>query len=47
MSDAIGDAMDQPADEEEAGKIYEQICQEIGIDQENEMGVVGSGNINV
>ena len=32
MNDAIDSGMDSVNDEEEAGKIYQQICDEIGVE---------------
>ena len=39
MNDAMDSAMDNVDDEQEADKVYSQICGEIGIDIDSEMGV--------
>ena len=39
MSDAIDGGMDSVNDEEEAGKIYSQICDEIGVELNEEYQV--------
>ena len=48
MNDAINMGMDTADDEEEANKVYDQICGEIGIDMESQgLGEVGKDRINV
>ena len=39
MSDAIDAGMDGVNDEEEAGKVYSQICDEIGVELNEEQEV--------
>lgn len=46
MSDAIDGGIDTANDEEEANKVYSQICDEIGVDQNDEFEV-GKGKIVV
>lgn len=47
MNDAIDSGMDSVNDEEEAGKIYQQICDEIGVEIGEEQQEVHKGKVAV
>ena len=45
MGDAMDSAMDQGNEEEEADSVYQNICEQIGIDINDDQNVVGKGQI--
>jgi hypothetical protein len=47
MNDAVNMGMDTADDEEEANKVYDQICTEIGIEMEGGINDVGKDKIQI